>query len=93
MILENIEFFLAVSSTIFDMLITQMYFNICYGKTSVRTNKPLYHTVFVFGYAVGMALSQFGQLEYFYMFMTIGLSFSLSYLYKAKFSKIGRAHV
>lgn len=87
MILENIEFFLAVSSTIFDMLITQMYFNVCYGKASVRTNKPLYHTVFVFGYAVGMALSQFGQLEYFYMFMTIGLSFALSYLYKAKFSK------
>lgn len=81
---ETIQTILAVLGTVFDMLTTMLFYKACLGNKNIRVNKIIFYVVFVFSFAVGMALSQFGLAGLFNIIKSVIIFFILTLLYNSK---------
>ena len=80
----TVQGILAILGTVFDMFTTIMLYNTCLGKKNIKVNKILFYIIFVLGYAIGLVLSQFGYMPFFYIVKSVVLFFGLTMLYSSK---------
>ena len=81
---ETIQTILALLGTFFDMFTTIMFYKACLGGKNIRVNKIIFYSTFIFLFAVGMALSQFGLAGLFNIIKSVIIFLILTLLYNSK---------
>lgn len=81
---DTIQNVFAVLGTLFNMVITMMFYKACFGKHNIRVNATIFYIAYIAAYAAGIALSQFGSTWIFYTARSEVIFFSLTLLYSSR---------